>query len=57
MSKKGCVMLEILGMLFLYALVMGWINPGRDIDEKKKREHEKRNDDSDSVNRDLFFHF
>ena len=49
-------MLEILGMLFLYALVMGWINPGRDIDEKK-HESEKRKDDSDSVNRDLFFHF
>ena len=50
-------MLEILGMLFLYALVMGWINPGRDIDEKKKHESEKRKDDSDSVNCDLFFLF
>ena len=50
-------MLEILGMLFLYALVMGWINPDRDVDEKKKHEPEQRKDDSDSVNRDLFFHF
>ena len=57
MSKMGCIMLEILGMLFLYALVMGWINPGRDIDEKKKHESEKRKDDSDSVNCDLFFLF
>lgn len=49
-------MLEILGLLFLYALVMGWINPSRGIDEKKEKAIAKQTEESKkNVNRDLFF--